>query len=174
MKNQVVIYNTSATPDGMSIDDVFTYFELTGKLLWQENTDGNQNHPPQVFNVDLKEDAPTCNCSLIGKMGDVHDAFRYGILLRLECKNHKIEQTYRSHYHCVCDPASKDTTPFIFEEKHVLAVVGTNLASKIEVSQEVLDFMNQHDVEYTSAGEKVYKYNNIKYKYLHPVFKVTV
>jgi len=60
--------------------------------------------------------------------------------------------------------------------KYILGVYGKtayNLYShqheyttKILVSQDVLDFLNNHDIEITSKGERLYIMNNVKYIYL--------
>ena len=60
--------------------------------------------------------------------------------------------------------------------KHVLAVYANkayNLDSKQEeyttkiiVSQDVIDFLDIHDIEMTSKGERLYIMNNMKYIYL--------
>lgn len=61
---------------------------------------------------------------------------------------------------------------------HILAIkgkTGFNLESKqveythkIEVSQDVIDFLDQHDIKINSEGERIYIMNALEYIYIGP------
>jgi hypothetical protein len=62
--------------------------------------------------------------------------------------------------------------------RHVLGVLGSESFSldtfrlectvKIEISQDVLDWLDMHDVEIDSLRQRIYIYNQLKYIYLGP------
>lgn len=66
--------------------------------------------------------------------------------------------------------------------KHTLAIessLGQNLDTSIEdystkilVSQDVIDWLNNHDVEISPAGKRIYLVNHIRYVYLGPALSI--
>ncbi len=59
--------------------------------------------------------------------------------------------------------------------EHILAIEATEFldpednvtkVSQMIVSQEVIDWLDQHDIEYTEARDKVYICNHIRYRYV--------
>ena len=59
--------------------------------------------------------------------------------------------------------------------EHILAIVGseylniennTQMETQMIVSQEVIDWLDQHDVEYTSERDKIFICNKIRYRYV--------
>jgi hypothetical protein len=67
--------------------------------------------------------------------------------------------------------------------RHILAILGTeyfDMEDKVQketqmvVSQEIIDWLDQHDVEYTDVREKIYICNNICYRYVGPYLEPVV
>lgn len=75
-----------------------------------------------------------------------------------------------------CDPANPDSRLLYYRQYYSLGIMeydDSGLICKnkgtIKVSKDVIDFLNFHNVSLDSKGNKVYKYNNIKYIDLGPV-----
>jgi len=45
---------------------------------------------------------------------------------------------------------------------------------QIEITQDVYDWLDNHDIEYTEEREKVFLVNNIRYVYLGPKIELTM
>lgn len=66
--------------------------------------------------------------------------------------------------------------------KYLLAIEGsefydlhkkrTDWQHKVSISQDVLDWLEQHDVEVAPDGSKIYIVNKVRYRFIGPVLKL--
>lgn len=70
------------------------------------------------------------------------------------------------------------------KEYHLLGVMGSlqyfpeiqqeDFTLKIKVSEDVLEWLNAHDVKLSPEGSRIYVCNNIEYMYLGPVEETAI